>query len=490
MSALPSPVARAASPAQVNEAPSDRMIALNRKALVDIQGQHYHAAQYWLEEALVISETAGLANQEVTARTYVNLAAIAMAANRDREEALRCLTLALRINPNIAITPGLEIAGLRSAYLQARQQEGLPPNPDPTSPSYDAALAAGWPAAGPETGEPADTGKPDNSPPPQPAQVRSSYGIALLKEPDLPARVPSPLYCQVASERLPGQDLVIRCLTQRYPRKSSAVFHYRSEGAQTPFLELPLDRTPKGWLAAVLPGSELPGQAISYYITAYLPGSDQPLHLAYPEAPRALAMRNDVGPLANTAEDTTKGLRKTGSLWFAVGGGFAAAYHGTTTTDDTVITSGLAPASLFQLEPELGFQINKRLSLSLMGRYQYVPASSYSQTTEAPSSSALAVFLHAKLYFVTAGNLQLYAAGGAGLGHFLAVAEHKCDGADCSSDLASGSVALAATLGMLYHLSPRFGLFTEVKEIVSLPKTMALTELSVGFAVALPLRNS
>jgi tetratricopeptide (TPR) repeat protein len=471
------------------------MSALNRKALADIQSQHYHAAQYWLEEALVISETAGLEGNGVTARTYVNLAATALGANRDRDEALRYLTLALRIDPNIAITPGLEIAGLRSAYLQVRQQEGLPPNPDPTAPSYDSSLAAGRHELASEANSEPTVSKPDDYSALGPVQVRTSYGAASLKEPDLPARVPSPLYCQVANERLPGQDLAIRCLTQRHTRRSSATFHYRSEGAQTPFLELPLDRTPKGWLAAVLPGRELAGKAISYYITAQLPGSDQALYLAYPEAPRALAFRSDGGPSSHTnpaSEDTTKRLRKGSSLWFAMGGGFGAVYHGTATSDGVTVENGLAPASLFQLEPQVGFEINQRVSLSLMGRYQHAPTVSGAPLTAGgASSSAFAVFLQAQVGFATLGSLQTYAAGGAGFGRsFLAVVDQKCGGEDCSFDLHGGAAALAAALGILYHLSPRFGLFTEVREIASLPNLMALTELDVGFAIAFALRPS
>jgi hypothetical protein len=104
-------------------------------------------------------------------------------------------------------------------------------------------------------------------------------------------------------------------------------------------------------------------------------------------------------------------------------------------------------------------------------------------------TSASALFLQARLSFITLGNFQSYASGGVGFGRsFLAVIDRNCKAGTCSLDhsdtLHGGDAALTAGLGVLYHLSPRLGIFAEMKEIATLPEFMALTELNVGVAIA------
>jgi hypothetical protein len=514
----------AAGVAPVSEAPVDRMVALNKRAFADILSQHFHAAKYWLEEALVIGETAGLENHETTARTYLHLAAVALAGFDDRDEAVRYLDLALKINPNIAITRGLELPGLRSAYLQAREQAGLPPNPDPTAPSFDT-FAGTLPEAAPAGDSPpaAAEQEPSAGAEDAAAPVRAAYAAALVDEPDPPARVPAPLFCSLPFDVLPGQDLVVRCLTQKHTHRSSAVFHHRPGGAETPFLDLPMDRSPKGWLVAVVPGGLIAGESLSYYVTAQLPGSQQAIHLGYAETPRSLMVRPEPSSKASEGAGTAASLsphadsgragstgsrrRAVGSLWFSLALGSGFVYHGRETVDSdsrfrdsnvpVEVEAGLSPASLLQLEPELGYQATRRLSLSLMARYQYAPKEDAEVAKPVAGgkpvlTSAFALYLQARLAFLTVGNLQTYASGGVGFGRsFLAVIDEECEATSCTLDhsdtLHGGNTGLLAGLGAFYHLSPNLGVFVEVKEMVTLPKVMALTELSLGAAFAIRL---
>jgi opacity protein-like surface antigen len=195
-------------------------------------------------------------------------------------------------------------------------------------------------------------------------------------------------------------------------------------------------------------------------------------------------------------------------VWFAVAGGSGVVYHGQETVDSSAklqgsntpaqVKEGFSPASLVQLEPELGYQATRRLSLSILGRYQYAPMEGNTSRTAGDETevltSALAIFAQARLSFVTVGNLQTYASGGAGFGRaFLAVVDRDCQAGNCSLErsdtLHGGSFALSAGLGVFYHLGPRLGVFAELKEITSLPKFMALTELNLGLAVAMPLAS-
>jgi hypothetical protein len=510
---IPVASAGAAESAAVSAAGVDRMIDLNRKAYADIQDQHFQAAKYRLSEALVISETEGLENHEMTARTYVHMAVVYLTGLKDREEAIQQFMLALHVNPNITITPGLESPALRSAYLEAREHLDLPPNPDTTAPVFPQAPSVPAPDA---TAVKMVAG----SPPP----LGESNGAAGMNEPDPPARVPSPLYCQMPFDTPSGQDVVVRCLTQKQQRKAEATFHYRPWGSEGEYVGLPMVRTPKGWLTIVVPGRAVEGKSLSYYVKATVPGQAATLHLGHPEAPNELIIRtpppadgaeeatDDTDPVAGPTKIRTPDggerprpsqLRTPGSFWIALAGGSGAAYHGRETVDSNAknpstgtpvtVQAGFSAASIFQLEPELGYQFSKRLSVSVMGRYQHAPkdAVSYVPTAgeQAIRTSAWAGFVRGQFAVMSKGGFQTYASGGAGLGtSFLAVVNKRCGATTCSLNhtdtLHGGPVAVTAGVGAIYHLSPSFGVFIDIKEIVTLPKVLALTEINLGLTFA------
>ena len=125
-----------------------------------------------------------------------------------------------------------------------------------------------------------------------------------------------------------------------------------------------------------------------------------------------------------------------------------------------------------------------------MGRYQYAPkdADGAVEGENAIPTVALAGFVRGQFTFLSRGGFQTYASGGAGLGtSFLAVVNKRC-GTPCSlthSDtLHGGPVGLTAGVGAIYHFRPSFGVFVDIKEIATLPKFLALTEINVGLAFA------
>jgi hypothetical protein len=505
--------ARGGDATQIGEAGVDRMIFLNKKAFSDLRSQHFQAAKYWLEEALVISETAGLEKDEMTARTHVHLAAVYMTGLKDRDEAVEQFLKALAINPNISITPGLETPALRSAYLQARERAGLPPNPDPTAEASSQETFAHDPSEKAVGGMPAQAASPAN-------QTEASF-LAGIPDPDLPARVPVPLYCEFPFEIPEGKDIVVRCLTQKLPRKSSASIHYRTEGNRDEYTPLPLERSPKGWLVGVVPGTAVRGRALAYYAKAHVPGQRDAIFLGRPEAPNISIIKRR--PLAEVDGEGVPGSaqrpedgaarmvrrRAPGSVWLAVGVGTGAVYHGHEPVDslarvpdgDAVVTAnrGFSRAGLVQLEPQVGYQWTRRWSVSLLARYQYAPKDQGDAKPKPGESdirtSALAAFAQAQFMFANWSSTALYATGGAGVGtSFLAIVDRHCDASSCmlnhSDTLHGGALGLSAGLGAVYFPSNRVGVFAEVKEIATLPKTLALTELNVGFVISMPARRS
>lgn len=506
--------AMASEPAAIAEGAVDRMIGLNRRAYVEIQEQHFQAAKYHLDEALVISETAALDNDEMTARTYVHLAAVQLTGFKDRDEALRYFKLALAIDPAITITPGLESPALKLTYLQAREQLGLPPKPDALAPlsqvPTDDAL---------EKDELAPAGSSASSTDPATEEDAD--------EPDLPAHVPLPLYCTVPVDVQAEQDVVVRCVTQRQQKRASGFLFYRSREGESRYTKAAMRRTPKGWLVGVVPGRVVRARSLAYFVEARIPAAAEPLFFGRAETPNEVPIPVPASPdmadeLLDDADTATLAeppqpvdrsirmgrLRTPGSVWIAVAGGSGFAYHGrelvdtnTTapgTTRPVRVRPGFSTLSLFQIEPEIGFQLTRRFGIALMARYQYAPADAdgFTPTGNERSilTSAFAGFLRGHITFLTRGRFEAAASVGAGGGtSFLATVRKRCNASECTlahGDTIHGGVfGVLAGIGGLYRVSRRFGIVVDVREIATLPKVMAATEISVGLAFAASLRG-
>jgi opacity protein-like surface antigen len=539
--ALAEPAAQGAGAGQVSELPVDRMIALNNKALEDVRSSHFQAAKYWLEVALVIAETADLEHDETTARTYVHLAVVHLTGFKDREAAVAHFLLALKVDPNITITSGLETPALKSAYLQAREQMGLPPSPDLTLPApgkeippAPAQLTPLPPSktevSAPPGGEAGGSGAEASAAPAQNNEARAENsqprgyqhllegtGLPSIEDPDPPARVHVPLFCPLPFEAPHGRPLVVRCLTQKLQSKSNAVFHYRVEGDKETYVDVPMERSPKGWLVAVIPGDAFLGRSLSYYVKAQVLGVEDAIYVGHAEDPNSFIIKSSetdgVNPESvqgsgSTATREDKGSRALlrrapGTWWIALGGGSGLVCHGRenvdsnsklpSTTTPVSVGSGFSPAGLFQIEPAVGYQLSKRFALSIMGRYQYAPKKSEDPEADAGDhdirTSALAGFARVQYGIAGKSRWQAHASAGVGFGtSFLATVDPHCTGTSCtlghSDTLHGGPVGITLGLGVLYQLSGHLGVFAEIDEIATVPKFMALTELSVGMAVA------
>src|SRR3954470_7353711 len=85
----------------------DRMVEMNRKALDELRLGQNQAARDGLLEAIVIGKRAGLSMHQMMARTYVHLGAVYITGFGDREKALRQFEAAVKIRPNIQLTPAV-----------------------------------------------------------------------------------------------------------------------------------------------------------------------------------------------------------------------------------------------------------------------------------------------------------------------------------------------------------------------------------------------
>jgi hypothetical protein len=329
-----------------------------------------------------------------------------------------------------------------------------------------------------------------------------SKKLADVEEPALPDKVPEPFYCPLPSEVPPKEDILVRCITQKQPKRSSATLFYRESGGED-FTPLPMTRSPQGWLAATVPAAAVTGNAFQYYLEAKVPGVKEPLTVGSADAPDLMPIVDGAAPMNNSAlvlllqgKDTVakaapvvddqapleeinrqyqidEELRKyhrrlPGSFFIALGGGMGVTYHGKVNPDSheitqldpndipanggphgpaVVITSGYSLASLFQLIfPEIGYQVTDKLAVSLQIRFQYTPTDSQGWNTSltkatSPPTYALAFFPRVQYAFLTLGNFQSFASGVVGVGQrtFLGYVPKTCDPTNASIQCTTGT---------------------------------------------------
>jgi hypothetical protein len=89
----------------------------------------------------------------------------------------------------------------------------------------------------------------------------------LLAGPELPARLPEALTCAIPDEAPAHADLYVHCAARANVKARTIVFYYRVGGAH--YTSVTMDRTPKGWYAAVVPAAHVVGKSLQYYAQAF-----------------------------------------------------------------------------------------------------------------------------------------------------------------------------------------------------------------------------
>ncbi|MGB8296100.1 MAG: hypothetical protein WCG85_11800 [Polyangia bacterium] len=539
--------AMAAGKAAKTQTTVNKVVEINKQALAQMQAGKFDQARDALWGAIAVLTDANMSDHEIAARTHVHLAAVYLTGFNDKNKAIRQLAMALKINPGIKITPQVETPALDEALDAARNQASLPPvartSAAPTAPmaSADEGAPSTPSASGPASGGSAAGG------------LRAGKKLADIAEPAAPDKAPEPFFCPLPTEVPPKQDIFFRCITQKQPKRSTATLFYRESGSED-FTPVPMTRSPQGWLSANVPAAAVTGNAFQYYLEAKVPGVKEPLTIGSSDGPelmpivegaatmnnrtlslllqgkdtsmKAAPMADDQAPLEeiNKQFKEDEELRKyhrrlAGSFFFALGGGTGSTYHGKVNPDShesiwvnrptrppelqglVQISAGYSLASMFQLVPELGYQVTDRFAISLQGRIQYASLDSQGWLTDdtkakTPPSWALAVFLRGQYAFFNAGNFQFFASGiaGGGTRAFMGYVPKACTdkagytcpttGTDHSDTISAGPVAFGAGAGVMYHLSRDFALWLEVRGLASVSPIMVLAEGNGGVAFA------
>ncbi|MBK8589348.1 MAG: hypothetical protein IPN77_09465 [Sandaracinaceae bacterium] len=113
--------ARGALPAGAQPAQRDQVAALNIRAMNEYGNFEFDRAQELLEEALALCQRHRITDTPL-ARTYMNLAIVAIGARQDTGAGLDLFVQALNADANIELDPALSSPDIQSRFILAQQR--------------------------------------------------------------------------------------------------------------------------------------------------------------------------------------------------------------------------------------------------------------------------------------------------------------------------------------------------------------------------------
>lgn len=349
----------------------DRMIELNKQALLSYEAKDYQTARDLLTKALKEAKAAGLEEDNMTARTYLHLGAVYWVGFQDQAVAIQNFSLAKKIRPDIQLTPSIETPDLKSVFDLATVES----EPEP---------AAGAGEAPPTRSQPAPT--PITSLP-TPKLMGDRGG-----EPDLPTSFSSPLLCAVPAMVPPHKAMTIRCALKPGIRAKVVQIHYRTLGVEA-YQTLGMRKTAKGWYIVTLPSSVIKAGTLQVYFDARDAADNELASNGQVDSPSIIAVKKkSVGreegecppdkPLCklereNEAAAYESGLhrRRQGAFWVGVGAGVGWGYvpAGKLEWEKYLNVSAMTTtAGMFHVLPEAGYMWSDNFALAAQFRLEFM----------------------------------------------------------------------------------------------------------------------
>jgi hypothetical protein len=517
-----------------DQAAIDRLVQMNKKALEDYDTLEWDSAKKTLLDALMAGKKSGLENHPVMARTYVHLGAVYITGFKNREKAIASFARALEIDPNIQLSKGIQTNEVNSLFAEAQRNAGKGGSASSSGSGGDTPPPARK-RRGPVMESDADSGAAAESRPARKPK-RSSDDDDDESEPDLPVRI-SALDCPEPDEAILEKPVVLRCAVSPRLPVSSVVLHYRAPGKDE-YEDVEMKKTPKGWYQGKIPKKAVVGKSLQYYYDGRNDSGRPVVANGDMNAPNILLIveegqqgksssasgggdDEDENPLdedgrpkklkvilgrRNTETeglDTRYGKRK---FWIGIGAGSGFGYakgdgleavnmsqdpnfHGL----QSVFQPGGAWAGLAHFAPEFGYQINPDLSVSLEGRFQFIPQSStYTHYAAKGALSGLAKLS----YYTKQSQLRFFGSALAGGGEGVRFIVYPAQGALMSNgqpvpyqdfkDTIHGGPFLAGVGGGLYYEMTHGASFvTEVHVLSSMPSFSAFADLNLAIQINL-----
>ncbi|MBN2574836.1 MAG: tetratricopeptide repeat protein [Deltaproteobacteria bacterium] len=481
----------------------DKMIDLNKQALLSYEAKDFVTARDLLTKALKEAKVAGLEEDKMTARTYLHLGAVYWVGFQDQPVALQNFSLSKKIRPDIQLTPSIETPDLKAVF--------------------DMATVEAEPASSPA----------HVRPPPRPSAPAEPSGPQLMGdqggEPDLPTSMAFPLMCTVPDVVPPHKALTMRCALKPSLRAKTVQIHYRTPGVEA-YQALTMRKTAKGWYIVTLPSSVMKAGSLQVYFDARDAADNELATNGQIDSPSVIEVRKR-GALAGAegecpaddpmcrirrqarADKYEAGLhrRREGAFWVGVGGGGGWGFvpAGNLEWEKNVKVSAMTTTTgLFHVVPEIGYMWSEKFGIALQGRIEYIRQQQATyidpnskervqlagSLTGGPTTLAPAAFLRAIWYSDLSGdgNFQLSFSGdlGGGFVRFPVkpVAVVNYDSVkdeyvpDWSKTIAKtdtrpvGPILGGASVGLIWHLSRYFALTFDARVLTGLPNFGAVVE--------------
>jgi hypothetical protein len=504
-----------------DQAAIDKLVQMNKKALEDYDTLEWDSAKKTLLDALMAGKKSGLETHPIAARTYVHLGAVYITGFKNRDKALQSFTRALEIDPEIQLSKGIATSEVNDVFSEAQRR----------AKGGGAVGGAGEestpPASGSRRRRPvmdSDAGGGGGSKPARSAS-RPRLGSDDDEEPDLPARI-NALDCPNADETLLEKPVTVRCALAPTLPVAKVFLIYRMPGKDE-YTETEMAKTPKGWYQAKIPKKAVTGKSLQFYfegrnasgkpVVANGAQSSPNIMLIVSEEAveeeggrRRSAEEEEENPLEERAGpykprlrlgridkareglDERFGRRK---WWFGLGAGSGFGYakgdglEAASRSDDPnfrayqdIFVPGGAWAGLGHLVPEVGYQINPNVAISLAGRLQWIPQpSEYSRFAARGALSGLAKVI----FYTKQARLRFFGAALAGGGEGFRFVVYPAAGSgrpyENFKDTVRGGPAVAGLGGGLYYeAAKRVSLVLEVDGLAGLPTFSFVTDVNVG----------
>lgn len=445
------PIVSGAGPMAHAQANKDDLAAtvakLNKKALDEYDNLNFEEARKILKDALDFCKEAGLDQHPITARTNLHLGVVLLTGFKQRDAAAKYFRKALEIQPDIKMTKSLANPEIQAAFDEVVASLGK---------------GAG---TGPATA------------------VRSGTDSGISHEP--------------VTRASRGQGIPINVTLDPALTADKVVLSFRAAGIAD-FTTRDMREATPGNYTAEIPPTATSGTQVGYFIEAQKAG--QAVATLGTKASPMVTSLIGAAPVAVTVqrpreavstEPPASGGEEPSHFFLGLGIGSGVGWaSGSGEISSTHVTSpaGFAAAQVVHLSPELGYFLNPDLLLSVQARIQFLSGLTSCAGCASPPSTAVAAF--AKLTWLFGSDkLRPYVSASAGGGRIRHVADFswikQCgsSGMDgCVDSIPAGSVLLGPGAGIMYGVSPNFGLLAGVNTQFGFPDFTFNVDLNLGIA--------
>ena len=458
-----------ASPAEVDEAAVNKVVELNKRALVAYDSLEMEAASALLQQALNLCRAAGLAKHPTAARTHLFLGIVYISGLKSPRLGLAEFRQALAIDPKIQITTSLSNPEVEAVFERAQ------------SPESSAAEA--------EPGLPFPTGQEA----PAPLGPHPPLGLGRMSHP-------------LVTHASQGQAVEIKVQVPPGLGATRVVLAYMAQDAND-FLARemkPISEAP-GWFHEHIPTEATRGAWVAYYLEAQDAEEQTVAQHGTPDLPHQITLVPEKTTDEGAAGAGRPGKAKTRAgrgLWVVFAVGTGGGYHQGSpemnprdASGAALQESGFGMAELLYLAPEIGYFQRDNLILSAQGRLQFVTGAQevhVGQKTYHPAAMAFAGFLKLTWIASRAGKrfqpLAYVLLGAGQIRHTITTpASAKLSGCGramtCDDTVLGGLALLGAGFGFRYHLVEGLGFYATASVLGGLPHVMVNGDVAAGFAL-------